>query len=332
MSGGDLATPTADPRVRSTVTTTPAPTQTPQFQIPTPQPTADLAETAQAGDCPVTPFSDRKPEHPHFSDMTPNAPWYEHDGIWVAPDELYGGRWFTGSMFAVWFNEAGGSPEVTARSLSGAEGEFSSTFYDTMLTPDPVGAEIVFPAAGCWEITATAEDRSLVIVVNVLPLAERADIAEAVQRRAALIPYPPPSTCAVTPALGPEVAQFTFTGPQLEYWIADDRSDLEVHGQPDLLFEGVNTLSVFMPRLQEPTVSGFLIDDPAITLRAEGIRASNFRGEHYRVTTLFPFPGCWSLHVESGDDTLDALAFVYPASCNPVAAGQRTGDCSRPGN
>ena len=136
--------------------------------------TACTAMNTTARDCPITePTWARLPE----DSAVQNAPAYGY--YFVNEDSsMWASAWWTkqeennlraGEDIKVgWFRPAGAELEITGQRLAdeaAALGAHIPCCYPTRFQ----ATGLVFPAEGCWEVTARAEDRQLSFVVWVEP-------------------------------------------------------------------------------------------------------------------------------------------------------------------
>lgn len=136
-------------------------------------------------------------------------------------------------------------------------------------------------------------------------------------------PYPVPTSCAVTPLVGPEQRQ-DFPA----YWLDGDR--LAAGTPSGILFEGGNKVEWLTATSSRLTITGQRLDGPAAALTVRLIpldtanpTVRNF-GSIFSSEATFPAPGCWRLSATADDQTLVATVYVYPWSCRPLDLRSRT--------
>jgi hypothetical protein len=319
---GDDADETGPAPGTATRASVPAATATAVETIPTPMPLVDVTATAAASGCPMTPYT-----AVWVADDGAQVPRYEVDGLSVEPEPAWAGRWYAGSMLVLWASDAAGELLVEASRRDAAAEPVA--FSDTIAANDVLVSELLFPDAGCWDVTATLGTRELAFTVNVLPFLERDDVQEELAVYSARIPYPPPAECATTPLAGPKYRRATGASTQLAYSVEGD--GLRVDGELDALFAGENALRWYPEEWGEITVDGSDAAGSGAVGFAGYIRSADRYGEHWATTLLFPGPGCWQLHGAVGDQAVDLTVYVYPAECRAELGHTPPADCPRPG-
>lgn len=291
----------------------------------------------------VTPGYDRASDTCYVSptavNVAPSLPrsdtrylrWYGNRdvGLWVAPLD-YGATlptgwpkasslWFAGAETPVSWYGAQSAVVVNLKRLDGY----------TVMSPvvgmpghgDIQDVTLTIPSPGCWQLTGTAGNKELSIVVDVLPFEQRPDIAMAESYYAAR-PYDVPNTCPITARSGPEQRG---TG---HHWLQSGDLRAEFN---DLLFAG-----------QEQTVGirgADVTDGLVVTAR----KLNNDGGQtEMGLTPLWnsdarlaifsiPSDGCWELELETPTQTVTFVIYVYPAGCEPeLRDGEFVADCEPP--
>ncbi|MDQ3548143.1 MAG: hypothetical protein M3439_04910 [Chloroflexota bacterium] len=312
--GSPTASGTPEPVVGASITATePAPTPT-------------------VSTCPSTPSdpegSIRFAADPFYKD------WYGDGDLWISPVSIHGinptvpdseWRWFTGGMPVVgdWPFKAGDVFTITAERLDGpADPVSASQTSDEMINSIIVS----FPDPGCWELTASVQDLSLTIVVNVQPQSERPDIRQAREQREALLPYPAPETCG--PGWGePEDRSGIYSAA---YWI--DLDGLSARSSDGLLWTNEPVALDWIPdEWGEITIEGHALDGGmALGYTGDPIhRVGASEGNYWQSSLFFGAPGCWELTAESGGETTTFTVWVYPAECRREP-GEPLPDACRP--
>lgn len=311
----------------------------PMIPTPTSPPAAALAPTAWDGVCRPDSFATDIPVSVPRGD--PSFPdWYGSDvaGLWVAPVDRAGlsadmfrptaSRWFTGhKTFLMWYG-ANDPIRVTGEQLGG-DATFDVTEPD--VTNPQVNSQwpsFEIPEPGCWRITGQAGDKSLTIEVEVLPVEERPDVVFAQQFRPDR-PYPVPSTCPVTPWVGPESR---FNHYIAQYWI--DADDVTVGTQGWLLAEDSDkVLAVYGDDVAGPftAIATRLDGESRDVIEANTSIWASVETAARAVRFAFPEPGCWQLDLTAESGTTTIVVYVYPADCGATfEAGEVLVDCEPP--
>lgn len=257
--------------------------------------------------------------------------WYGNRdvGLWAAPLD-YGATlptgwpkasslWFAGAETPVSWYGAESAVVVNLKRLDG----------HTVMSPvvgipgfgDIQDTPITIPSPGCWQLTGTAGDQELSIVVDVLPLDQRPDIAIAESYYAAR-PYDVPDTCPVTARTGPEQRGSGH------HWLQSGDLRAEFN---DLLFAGEE---------QSVGVLGADVTD-GLVLSARKLNTNEDETEE-ALTPLWnsdarlaifsiPSAGCWELELETPTEEVTFVVYVYPAECEPeLRDGEFVADCEPP--
>jgi hypothetical protein len=78
-------------------------------------------------------------------------------------------RWFAGDHKVLWERPLGTQLKVTAKRLDGDAPPFKATLPDGYQSFDYQASGLNFPSAGCWEVTAQADQSQLQFTLDVLP-------------------------------------------------------------------------------------------------------------------------------------------------------------------
>ncbi len=271
---------------------------------------------AESGICHVTPLAvNVDPVVPR--DDVRYLRWYgSHEaGLWAAPQDFGAflptawpqpaSLWFAGAETPVRWYGGRSTIMVERARLDGY----------TRFRPDLAAwaygggqaSSITIPEPGCWQLTATAGAQELTIVIEVLPLDRRPDIAIA-ESYVAARPYAIPSTCPVTARSRPEQRGAGH------HWLqsGDIRAEFA-----DLLFADEE---------QSVGVVGADVVD-GLTLTARKLNTDTDEAE-LALTPLWnsdarlalfsiPSDGCWELELETPTTTVTFVVYVYPGDCKP---------------
>lgn len=120
-------------------------------------------------------------------------------------------------------------------------------------------------------------------------------------------PYPAPTSCAQSTWL------FARRDGYSAYWL--EGSNLSAGNEVGLLFEGGNKLQWQPAGPATIALQARSREDAAQSATIEQTPILNSGAVSSNVT--FPSPGCWTIHATRGTAVLDAVVFVYPASCRP---------------
>jgi hypothetical protein len=275
------------------------------------------ASTPVASGCDVTPANPSPPSR-FLSDPT-HKDWYGEDLFWISPISIDGinpslpeseTRWFMGGtpLLGDWPFQAGDVFSITARRLDGPADP-----VNVQQTSDAMINHIVvsFSEPGCWELTAGVRDLSLTIVVRVLPLADRPDMRQAIEKRDAVLPYPAPASCG--PGWGDPIDRLGNFGPA--YWL--DGDGISVRSYDGLLWANEPAMLDWFPEeWGEITIEGHALDsDMKLGYAADTMQQIGIQGNHWRSSLLFGASGCWELTATAGDAAATFTVWVYPAEC-----------------
>lgn len=130
--------------------------------------------------CPVTPYADAAPDVAGTRSRTSEGElvsfssiWYGGDRLWAGLSRAYGGEWYAGSegLKVLWVRPSGWPLTVDGRRLDGP-----ASALEAILPEGSFGriqaSSLVFPDAGCWEVTARVRALTLRFVGAVHPAAE----------------------------------------------------------------------------------------------------------------------------------------------------------------
>jgi hypothetical protein len=134
------------------------------LELPPVPPLAIEDAGADRSACAVTPTVDDAPEDPP-SRLLGRGPWYVNGRrtiwVWAQP-------WVAGQLInAVWIRPVESRLQVSAKRLDAAASAAVSLASPGLATFKTGG--LLFPEAGCWEVTALAGSESLVFVTEVVP-------------------------------------------------------------------------------------------------------------------------------------------------------------------
>lgn len=274
--------------------------------------------TSTASNCLETPVnpegSIRFAADPFYKD------WYGDGEFWISPVSIQGinptvpdsdWRWFAGGMPVVgdWPFAAGDVFTITAERLDGSADPVSETQSNDAMINSIV---VAFPEPGCWELTASVQDLSLTIVVDVRPLSDRPDVRQVLERRDAAMPYPAPATCG--PGWGEPQDRFGNYGAA--YWI--DLDGLSVRSYDGLLWTNEPVVLDWIPdEWGEITIEGHALDGGmALGYASDPThRVGNTEGNYWQSSLLFGTPGCWEMTVTVGEVAQAFMVWVYPDEC-----------------
>ncbi|HEX5164000.1 MAG TPA: hypothetical protein VFV93_01285 [Thermomicrobiales bacterium] len=275
------------------------------------------AATPVASGCAVTPTNPSPPSR--FLSDPYHKEWYGENEFWISPISIDGinpslpeseTRWFTGGtpVLGDWPFQAGDVFSITAKRLDGPADP-----VDVQQTSDSEINNIVvpFPEAGCWELTAGVRDLSMTIVVKVLPLTDRPDMRQAIERRDAVLPYHAPDSCG--PGWGDPVDRLGNYGPA--YWM--DGTGISIRSTDGLLWANQPaTLDWFPDEWGDITIEGHALDSGMkLGYAADNIQQIGVQGNLWRSSLIFGESGCWELTATVGDATATFTVWVYPAEC-----------------
>lgn len=110
-----------------------------------------------------------KPVYRHVGGERQRTPWFGHTGgrLWAAA----GAAWFVGENKFGWIRPADKPIHVTGKSLTGSGAAISQTISPAGYPGTMQPSIIVFPASGCWEVSATAGEEQIHFEVRVYPRA-----------------------------------------------------------------------------------------------------------------------------------------------------------------
>lgn len=293
----------------------------------------DMAATASASGCEVSPPSDRQP-----SGLSDNRwqDWIENDGVWLSPPAIYGGTFFGGGWYAgapvysLWVTDSTDEINVMAQDVDSP----TSSAVDVAVPVESIASlppylrlppttrpevrllKLEFPSAGCWELAASSGGNEATFVVFVLPFADRPDVKLAEQTRAAVTPFAATDDCPITPWTGPEIP----TGTEPYYWLGIEDDDTVVARHPTgVLYESrdvdANVMVWYADEASDLTISGQYRDDPSLTLRATVSQTVDATGETWTTQLVFPVAGCWDVTAQAGNQAATFTVYVYPADC-----------------
>jgi hypothetical protein len=198
--------------------------------------------------------------------------------------------------------------EVTARRLDGAVTlppvQPTSSFNQSQWT------DIEIPTPGCWEITGQAGEASITITVEVLPRELRPDIIYARTLYQAR-PYEEPSTCPITPWLGPDASGDEGLA---HYWFEADGLNADI---PGWFIAGTEqVMGVYGEDVAEAfTATAARLDEGGEVIEAlTTVYGTNGRIARY----IFPSAGCWELEMTTPTVTATFVVYVYPEECAPT--------------
>jgi hypothetical protein len=299
---------------------------------PTEMPVPDPSATSAATGCEFTPYAEEPPSPSETGLQFDHdaTKWFAGDGLTVAPDPSFGGRWYSGGIEVIWVSDVIGSLNIEGERVDADAPPLTTAF--TFTNPDTTGGffnALYFSQPGCWQVRATKGDASVEFVTYVMPLEERPDVQEQLARRAAIKPFPVPGDCPATSIDHAKFQQWVHHEAPLEYVISGD--GIALSGQPDLLFEGENVLGIQADEFDDPQLRGNLVGEPGLTLRSTGIRSAGATGEYWRATVVFPAAGCWEVQATSGPYQLNATLYVYPADCHVEPGHEPADSCAPPG-
>ncbi len=231
--------------------------------------------------------------------------------------------WFAGELTPVLWYGSTQPVEITAQKTDGSVTVEQVESRDALM--DFQWTDIMLPEPGCWDLTGATESSSLTITVEVLPASQRADF-QLIQTTFDALPYDAPTTCPVTPLVGPEAREESdnFAHYWLEaegiatdvgsWFIAGEQQGMGVYG------EGVvDGVTATMRGLDPGMRSEIAIS--TVVLNSEG-RVASF---------IFPEPGCWELQFMTASSTATFTVFVYPYECRPdYADGEILVSCEAP--
>ena len=173
------------------------------------------------------------------------------------------------------------------------------------------GAGFEFPHAGCWEIQAASGSNTGRMWLDVIESDASPAATPVATPDTAIQLYPIPPSCSVTPSSAPQDGHWGYTarwwsgtgltatvpsGPLYQKVGYDFRWELQAR----------NALTLSGHPLDQPDQSFELLTDLSQSLSPV-----------YPTEIIFPIPGCWTLHAEAGEQSLDVTLYVYPYGCLP---------------
>lgn len=148
---------------------------------------------------------------------------------------------------------------------------------------------------------------------SVTPPPDATATASAIRdRQVASRPYPIPASCAVTQAVITEQAGIPI-------WLQGSGIHAGLYNY-GALFQGRNKVLWLIDQRPSGTVaiSGQRLDATAPALEVQITEAIDSYGKAVWPSTLsFPTPGCWHIHAQADNQTLDVTTYVYPYTCLP---------------
>ncbi len=288
--------------------------------------TADIAATAQAQGCHVTPYSGSGPGQLANYPLYPD--WYGGDDLWMAPPAFSSidptlpetsQLWYAGEVPLLIATPAdtSGAPQISGQLVNNPAKTLQSASGNVSVPPNLKGSQelydfdVTFSDPGCWQITVAQGSAHLTAVVFVSPADTRPDIAQLAASHRVLQPYPLPAACTVTPWDGPKDNGAPYNAG---YWLQG--SGIALGSRFGILWaEAPNTLTVQAQGADQPTLTGQLSSEPAASLRASLVQAVGEFGSRWNATVVFPTSGCWRIQVTSGGQSFSATVYVYPAEC-----------------
>ncbi len=306
---------------------------------------APLTKAAMAS-CPVSLPNVIETPHPHFVSTTNR---YQNAGatiftvLWPEGRVIFepGGPGFvlpdgSLSMKWGWFRTIPGKVLISGRRLDAP----APTMPLIMLrgVPDGYGSTgfhagaLIFPTEGCWEVTATVAGDSLTLVTLVIkvgdlpiPTERPPDLYIRIEiSRLGL--YPIPRSCRITPVSGRQQRR----GFPAWWWLGDA---LDAGSDIGILFEGVNEIHWQYHYEGDLFVTAEPLDEesePFELISARPYELREWEGYFADTVALFPSAGCWKVRAQVGDQSLDAIVYVYPATCRAPESGNAVEGLSAP--
>lgn len=338
---------TATRSARSTATTltaSPSPSSVASVPTPTPVTTPDVAASAQANGCPVTPFDKSGP--PNVKALL-YPQWYGSGNLWFAPPSYFAGSglqqlgnssvWFQGIVPAMTL--ATETPKITGHLQSDPATTLTTTPGSTSelagsrepVTPTPPesahGVNIGLPKPGCWQLSVTSGSQKLDVTIWVVPITQRPDYRILTNIQKSLTPYPPPASCAVTSWNGPYDHSAAYSA---DYWITGQGLILESN-MPVFFPTQSAPLNVYGNFPNQPNVTGRLTGNTTGVLRSSWIEHASGSGQSgWQGSIIYSNPGCWNLSITDGSAKVDMTIYVYPDDCYHLPNQPKPASCKAP--
>ncbi len=174
------------------------------------------------------------------------------------------------------------------------------------------GAGYVFPHAGCWKIQATSGGNTGQMWLAVAQATSANAATPVATPDTASQLYPLPATCSVTPLTGPQQGHWGYVA---RWWAG---TGLTASAPPGPLYQNVGYDFRWELQARAPlALSGHSLDQPDQSIGLE-TDLNQSLSVVYPTEIVFPSPGCWMLHAQAGEQTLDVTVYVYPYDCLPA--------------
>lgn len=314
------------PQTSQNPTSTPSPTAV----RPTDNPTqiSNISTSDTAFSCPVTqpngsaPPSETPSPNAHGNGALWTWFWSENTVVFepggpghVGPDGSLAMKW-------PWYRGVRGDLFIEGRRLDAPAPPLRAAIPDGYGSRGFQATSLIFPTAGCWEVTGRVGNDSLTFVTLVvkdpelpIPTPRPRDffIRSELERYDL---YPIPASCEITPLMGRHRRQ-SFTA---WWWEGEGRNRIAAGTPIGVFFEGANKVQWQFKKPGELTIQGERVYGPAPPLEIESLRSLDVYGfstEIYASSLIFPTAGCWLIQTETSDYTLEITVYVYPYGCRP---------------
>ncbi len=180
------------------------------------------------------------------------------------------------------------------------------------------GAGFEFPHSGCWDVQASSGNNTGDIWFDVSAIIASDQGTPAETPTAIARPFPIPSACKITTPSAPRADRW---GLNRRWWSGDG---LMATSNSEPLFASLDggTVGVSndfrwdLAQRAPLRIAGYNLDQPDQTLGNE-TDLSQSLSTVYPTEIEFPSSGCWQLHAEAGQQSLDFTVYVYPYGCLP---------------
>jgi len=253
-------------------------------------------------------------EHPSSLDYGNGKLWtnlWPEGVVLMLPERDYA---TPGGPFAMkwgWWRGVTGQLTVMGRRLDGAAPPLTASIPDGYGDYGFQSTSIIFPTAGCWEVTGRAGDASLTFVTRVVEIREPAMTTVAAAAAASASPL---AICSVTLPNGqtPRSA-VSYPGWHREgdLWVGLSSNGTETHPTVSNLRDGAIASAWDWWRGSSGTlvIEGRRLDGAAPALGA--VVPAVYGETGYQATVLFfPTPGCWEVTGRVGKAALRVVVQV----------------------
>jgi hypothetical protein len=133
---------------------------------------SDVASTAAARECLVTPYATGTPSDPNTASFT--SVWYGNGSLWAGLDQAYEGKWYAGPLGVkvLWYRSTQGALTIVGARLDQAAPPLTAHIPEGYGLQGPQSTSIEFPTEGCWKVTGRVDGQTLEFTVQVNPQSE----------------------------------------------------------------------------------------------------------------------------------------------------------------